>query len=108
MSDNVIDSYETLGFEETEIEDGFTALSCEIDPEGNYALLTNDEGTMPANLKQPVLFSYYTTDGSFQWSTGFKNFFVFKEYWSQAETAKEKLAVVWKYRESKEWYKELE
>lgn len=105
MNDSIIEFYETLAFEETETDDGFTALSCETDQEGNYVLVTDDDGSMISSLDQPLLFTYYTAEGSFQWSTGFKNSYLFKDYWSKADLAEEKLKIIRDFRDNKEWYK---
>jgi len=103
--ENALDFFETLGFEETDIEDGLTALFFETDPQGSYALLTNEEGAIPENLKQAVIFACYTPEGAFQWSASFKNAYVFKDIWSGAETPEQKLDAIAKRRESIDYYK---
>jgi predicted lactoylglutathione lyase len=102
---DILDFYEAIGFEEIEIEDKLTALCCEIDESGSYVLLTDDNGAFPAALKQQVLFTLYSPEGSFQWSTSFKNADEFKELWQEATAPKEKLEAIRKYRDNKEWYK---
>lgn len=99
-TETVMEFYEALGFEETEIEDGLTAFSFEDTPDGSYALLTNDEGTMPESLKQTIIFAYYTEQGSFLWSVSFKNSYLLKDVWSQATTPEDKLEAVQKSRSS--------
>lgn len=102
MSDeNVMDFYKTLGFEEIEIEDGLTALSFEVSPEENYALLTDEEGSIPTSLRQIIVFAYYTPEGAFLWSTSFKNSYLFQEIWSEADTPEHKLTAMQKYYDSK-------
>ena len=93
-TENYLDFYESLGFEEIEIEDGLTALCFETSSDGNYALLTNEEGDLPENLRQAVIFAYYTSDGSFQWSTSFKNSYLLKELWASSETPEDKLSAI--------------
>ncbi len=98
---SIIDFYDDLDFEEAEIEDGLTAFFFEAAPDGNYALLTDEEGNMPETLKTPVIFAYYTAEGSFLWSVGFKNSSVFKEIWSMAAAPEQKLAAIQKYKEDR-------
>ena len=106
MSDeSVLTFYEALGFEETDIEDDLTALSLEIDPQESYVLITNEEGAIPETLKQAVIFAYYTPEGAFQWSAGFKNSFVFRDIWSKSQSPEEKLAAIGKRRENIDYYK---
>jgi hypothetical protein len=102
---NIMEFYEELGFEEIEIEDGLTALFFEIDPEGSYVLLTDDDGDVPQSLKQPLVLACYTAEGAFEWSATFKSSPVFKEIWTVAPAPAEKLAAVQKYRESKQIFK---
>lgn len=96
--------YETLGFSEIEIEDGLTALYFEISPDGEYFLLTDENGSMPATLKQGVILACYSPQDAFLWSTSFKNAQVFKETWSEGRTAAEKGEAVQKYRENQGYY----
>ncbi|MBP1763562.1 MAG: hypothetical protein H6Q65_620 [Firmicutes bacterium] len=96
---NIMDFYEDLDFEEAEIEDELTAFFFEISPGGNYVLVTDEDGNMPKNLKEPVIFACYTSEGSFLWSAGFKNSYVFKEIWSAAQTPEQKLTAVQNYKE---------
>ncbi len=104
-TDNVMEFYEALGFEETRIEDGLTALFFEVSPEGIYGLLTSEEGTIPESLRQTVIFACYTPESSFLWSASFKNSYVFKDIWSEAQTPQHKLDAVQKHRESNDYYK---
>lgn len=106
MSDeSVLDFYEDLGFEETAIEDGLTALSFEVDPQGSYALVTDEEGAVPETLRQVVVFACYTPEGAFQWSASFKNSYVFRDIWSGNHTTEEKLDAIQKRRENIAYYK---
>ena len=100
MSDNLLEFYQALGFEETEIDDGQMVLGIELTPEGAYALLTDAEGLMPKNPKQEVIFAYYTPEDSYLWSASFKNSTVFKELWNQSPTTETKLATIVKHREA--------
>lgn len=100
--ENARDFFAALGFEETDIEDGLTALFFETDPQGGYALVTDEEGAVPENLKRGVIFACYTPEGAFEWSAGFKNAYVFRDIWAAAETAEGKLDAIRKYRESRD------
>ena len=100
MSDNLLEFYQSLGFEETEMEDGQIVLGIELTPEGAYALLTDAEGLMPKKSVQEITFAYYASNDSFQWSANFKNPTVFKELWNQSPTTETKLAAIVKHREA--------
>jgi hypothetical protein len=102
MSSEIIAYYTGLGFEETEIEDGLTALAYEIPTDESYVLLTDEDGKMPVALKQPVLLAYYTPEGAFQWSIGFKNSPMFKDIWSVSDNPARKLEALLEYRATKE------
>lgn len=91
MPNEIMEYYESLDFEETEIEDGLTALAFEFSQDGSYALLTNEDGAIPENLKQRIIFAYYTHDGAFQWSISFKNSYVFKDVWTESQSPDHKL-----------------
>lgn len=100
--ENARDFFAALGFEETDIEDGLTALFFETDPQGGYALVTDEEGAVPETLKRGVIFASYTPEGAFEWSASFKNAYVFSEVWAGPATAAEKVDAIRKYRESKD------
>lgn len=102
MSNEVLEYYQNLNFTETEIEDGLTALAFDFAHDESYTLLTTEEGTLPTGLKQPVLLTYYSPEGAFQWSVSFKNAYVFKDIWSAAIDPEHKLAAVLEYRASRE------
>ncbi len=102
MSNSLLEFYETLGFEETEIEDGLIVLGIELTPEGNYALLTDKEGTMPQKLDQTVIFAYYSPEDAFLWSVSFKNSTVFKEIWTKSSTTEDRLADITNHRQANE------
>lgn len=102
MSSEVMQFYENLGFEESEIEDGLKALAYEFPGDESYALLTDENGEIPQNLKQRVIFAYYSAEGAFQWSIGFKNAYLLQNMWSEPETSEQKLAKMLAYLESKE------
>ena len=97
-TESVIDFYEDLDFEEAELEEGATAFAFEDTADGSYALLTNDEGTMPESLRQNIIFAYYTAEGSFLWSASFKNSYLFKDIWSSETTPEAKIDAVHKTR----------
>lgn len=102
--ENIVEFYQALGFEATELEDGSAELFFVLDQEGKYATLTDDNGTMPQNLQQPVIFACYTPNDSFLWSTGFKSSFQFQELWSSGQTLTEKKDAVVKHRENTGYY----
>jgi hypothetical protein len=101
QEENVLEFLQALGFEEIDIEDGLTALSVEFGPEGNYALITSEEGTLPEKLKQLLVFAYYTPEGAYQWSVSFKNAYVFQDIWSTGESLGQKCEAVRQYGENK-------
>ena len=100
MSDNLLETYQSLGFEETEMEDGQMVLGIELTPEGAYALLTDAEGLMPKNSNQEIIFAYYTPEDSYLWSASFKNSTVFKKLWIEAATIEAKLTAITNHREA--------
>lgn len=103
MSNNsMVEFYEMLGFEEIEIEDGLIVLGLEVTPEGHYALVTDDEGTMPKTSSQGIIFAYYTADDVFLWSAGFKNSNVFKKIWDSTQAITAKLDAIMEYRKENE------
>lgn len=102
MSENILEFYETLGFEEVEVDDGYSALFLETAPDGSYVLVTDEDGSIPESLKKPLTLACYSAAGAFAWSAGFKNSLAFQELWSQKSTIEEKLAVVQKHREENE------
>lgn len=104
MSDSIVRFYEALGFEETEIEDNLVVMGIELSAEGDYALITDDNGIMPTNLNQSVTFACYTPNDSYLWNASFKNSTVFKEVWESATSIEEKLAAIRKHREANELF----
>ena len=94
----VMDFYGELGFEETQIEEGLTALCFEISPEENYGLITNDNGNIPETLREPIIFACYTQAGSFLWSTSFKNSYLVQETWTKEQELHKKFEAVKEYR----------
>lgn len=96
----VMDFFAAFGFEEIPIEDGLTALSFEDGPDGEYSLITNEEGAMPGSLEIPVLLACYSKEGAFLWSTGFKDATQFKQIWSAGETYEGKLQAAMRHREA--------
>lgn len=102
-SENVLDFYKELGFEEIDVEDGLTAFFIETASDGSYALLTDDNGVMPLHLRKVVVvFACYSSAGAFLWSSSFKNSFLFKDIWLQAEDIAGKLAAIKLHREQNE------
>lgn len=104
MSDSIVRFYEALGFEETEIEDNLVVLGIELSAEGEYALITDDNGLMPTTLNQSVTFACYTPNDSYLWNASFKTSAEFKEIWESAATIEAKLAAIRKHREANELF----
>ena len=95
----ILDYFTVLGFEEIPIEEGLTGLSFEDGPDGEYALITNEDGLLPTSLDTPLLIAFYTPEGAFLWSTGFKNAIQFKEIWTPGSTYVEKLQATQQHRD---------
>ena len=102
MSRSLTDFYEDLGFEEIEVDDNQTAFFYELSEEGTYALITDDEGVLPASLEDRVIFACYREDGAYIWSTSFETYQTFADLWKSFETIEEKLAALEKHREETE------
>ena len=98
ITDIVAEFFTALGFEEVEIEDNLTALGIDTDSEENYLLLTDEEGKIPETLKQRIVLAYYSADGAYQWSAGFKNAYVFKEVWMASVNLADRLSAMQEYR----------
>lgn len=99
-NDTVLDFYEQLGFEEAEVDDGLTSLFLETDTDGSYVLITDEDGAIPATLKQAVVLAFYSPEGSYEWSATFKNSQLFKDNWSSDLSTEEKLAAIQTSREN--------
>ena len=56
----VLEFFTALGFEEIPIEEGLSGLSFEDGPDGEYALITNEDGLLPTSLETPLLIAFYT------------------------------------------------
>ena len=95
----ILDYFLALGFEEIPIEEGLTALSFEEKPDGEYALITNEDGGLPESLEIPLMLAFYTAQGAFLWSTGFKNAAQCKEVWSKGETYAEMMEAAKQHRD---------
>lgn len=59
--------YDNLGFELVEIDDK-EVLFLELHELGDYAVVSDDEGNIPTDLENPVIWSVYDENDSFQWS----------------------------------------
>lgn len=94
-----MDFFSELGFEEIPIEDDLTALSFEESSDGNYALITDEDGNLPQRFENPLLLACYSPEGSYLWSTGFKNADQFKAVWSQGQTYEEKIEAAQLHRQ---------
>lgn len=99
-NDTLFDFYEQLGFEEAEVDDGLTALFQEIDADGGYVLITDEDGAIPDSLKQAVILACYSPEGSYEWSATFKNSQAFQAAWSSDLPIAEKLTAIQTSREN--------
>lgn len=105
MTDNaLLEAYEPFDFSETEIEDGCTALIYEPIPNEAYALITNVDGTMPADLDQEIIFATYTADGAFAWSVGFENSHHLLELLNNQPQNDNLVEIVKSFRDSGDYY----
>ena len=99
INPTILEFFNRLGFAEIPIEDDLTGLCFEESPEGEYALVTNEEGLLPTSLEAALLIAFYSTEGAFLWSTGFKNAGQFEEVWRQGSTYAEKIQVTEQHRD---------
>ncbi|NMC31608.1 MAG: hypothetical protein GYA36_03995 [Veillonellaceae bacterium] len=99
LPQEIRDFFAVLGFEEIPIEDGLTALSFEESPEGEYVLVTDEDGVLPQSLDNPLLLACYSAEGAFQWSTGFKNADQFRDIWAPGQTYAKKMQAAAHHRE---------
>ena len=104
VTGETLEFFQGLGFDEIEIEDGLTAYFIETGADESYALVTDDNGESPANLRKPLIFACYSPEGAFLWSASFKNAFLFKETWQQSEAISDKLAAIQNYRQNNETF----
>ncbi len=63
---------EPFGFDEI-LFDEETVLFTDVEDGGAYAVLTDEDGIMPCDVDQPLLFSVYSGDDSFQWSVSLEH-----------------------------------
>lgn len=101
-SENMLDFYTQLGFEEIEIADSPPAFFWETEADGDYILVTDTEGAIPSTVKQPIIVAFYDASDRFQWSTSFKNSYLFRDIWDAATTANDKLRSLQEYRKQNE------
>ena len=85
--------YENLGFELVEIDDRET-LFYQIDDDGDYATITDEDGGVPTSLKEPITFNLYDEIDSFQWSVTVEDSEYFGELFTRVEDTDELLAVL--------------
>jgi len=105
MTDNtILDFFEPFGFCETEIEDGCTALLFETIDNGDYALITDGDGTMPKDLEEEIIFAYYTADGAFSWSVSFEDSHHLLDLLDDHTPTTQLIDIVKKYRDSGDYY----
>lgn len=105
MTDNkVLDFFGPFGFFEAEIEDGCTALLFETIDNGDYALITDADGTMPKDLEEEIIFAYYTEDGAFSWSVSFEDSHHLLDLLDDHTANEQIIDIVKKYRDSGDYY----
>lgn len=83
--------YENLGFELVEIDDRDT-LFYQISDSGEYATITDDNGNVPAGLDEPIIFTLYDENDSFQWSVTIEDSHYFGELFTRVEDTEELLS----------------
>ena len=83
--------FESLGFEEIQIEEGLMALCHEVEPDGRYLLVTDEDGNWPEDLTLPVVLALYSAKNVFQGSATVKNSKLFKERWLASQTMEARL-----------------
>ena len=89
--------YEALGFEEIDFDDE-PVLFSELDDDGNYAIITDEDGMMITSLEQPALFSYYTGDDEFQWSVTLEDSYFLKDIMNRHDDMDDLLQVLQEHR----------
>lgn len=73
MHTALADLFEPWGFYETETDEGFYALCYDANEEGDYVLITDIDGSLPQDAEQEIIFAYYRSDNSFEWSVSFES-----------------------------------
>lgn len=91
---SINDFFAALGFEEGAIEDGLTALIYEPSEDGAYAIISDENGNIPTDLKARAILACYTPDGAYDWSINFKSARLFKEKWSSLPAEGDKLVAL--------------
>ena len=105
MDDNtLLQAYEPFDFYETEIEEDCSALIYEPIDNEDYALITNVDGTMPADMEQEIIFAAYTAKGAFAWSVGFESSHQFLELLNKQPKSDNLVEIVKKYRDGGDYY----
>ncbi|MDY3973289.1 hypothetical protein [uncultured Veillonella sp.] len=90
-SDTLESFYENLGFELVEIDDRDT-LFYQISDDGEYATITDDNGNVPGSLEEPIIFTLYDENDSFQWSVTIEDSHYFGELFTRVEDTDELLS----------------
>lgn len=90
-SDTLESFYENLGFELVEIDDRDT-LFYQISDDGDYATITDDNGNVPTSLDEPIIFTLYDENDSFQWSVTIEDSHYFGELFTRVEDTEELLS----------------
>ena len=94
MNNTIEDFYQPLGFEIIEFAEDGPTLCYEPAEDGQYAILTTEEGLVPESLEEKVIFSYYCEAGAFRWHLEFKNSQAFAEVWPAGASAEERFAAM--------------
>ena len=90
-SDTLESFYENLGFELAEIDDRDT-LFYQVTDDGAYATITDEDGALPESLEEPIIFTLYDENDSFQWSVTIEDSHYFGELFTRVEDAEELLS----------------
>ena len=90
-SDAVGAFYEEMGFELVEIDDR-EVLFYQLDDDGTYATITDDNGNVPADLDSPIIFSVYDENDSYQWSVTLEDSHYFGQLFARFAASDDLLA----------------
>lgn len=89
--DEMLSCAKNLGFELLSIDNqDVLYMSIEnIDEYGMYALLTDMEGLIPQTTDEPIIWSIYDENDSFQWSVTIENFNYLAQLFEAADDLEE-------------------
>ena len=90
-SDAVGSFYEEMGFELVDIDDR-EVLFYQLDDDGAYATITDDNGNVPTDLDSPIIFSVYDENDSYQWSVTLEDSHYFGQLFARFAASDDLLA----------------